>query len=66
MAREKCSTCGEYDTYEFAPEWDDERYLYYRCNCCGNLKSQKINVMNEFYERELDEFIAYLTRYRGE
>ena len=66
MTSEKCPTCGELDTFQFAPEWDDERYVYYRCNCCGHLKSHKINTMTEFQNRELDDFIQYLTRYRGE
>jgi len=66
MKPKKCSTCGELGTFEFAPEWDDERYMYYRCSCCGSLHSTKINIMTEFQNRELDEFIQYLTRYRGE
>lgn len=66
MDKHKCSTCGEIGTMEFAPEWDVEGYLYYRCNCCGCMKSQKINVMSEWYERELSEFISFLIRDRRE
>lgn len=66
MDKHKCTTCGEIGSMEFAPEWDVEGYLYYRCNCCGKMLAKRINPMREYQQRELDELIEYLTRYKGE
>lgn len=66
MRREKCSKCGQVDSFEFAPEWDKVNCLHYRCSYCGNMMAKRINPMREYQQRELDELIEYLTRYKGE